>query len=221
MENTTEIKSYEVKSYVDKRIAYSYYTKELIKSFSNENYIQWFDRYKDRGIITEIYDSSNNRKKLVGIKSSSLESTIDFIKEKVFKEPRKRIIKEGTPNPLMATYKKWTVQEDDTIMSLNPTLSHSAASVEEIAMTLVHRTEGAINERIKILRSKRDMNNIERLHEGHTEWTVDQENLLLKLISKEKYPLSYKVTSRLQEQYFTDKGYHNIRSKIRHLMGRP
>lgn len=211
---------YEINSYVDKKISYDMHNNDLIEAFNDSGYNAWFDRFKDKSITIEISEVNYGvKKRLIKIQSKDIESIIEHIKYKIFKLPKPKTIK--IPGCTNSSNELWTREETDIIISYNPDLTHKSEYLEELSLYLPNRTVGAISERVKILRSQANENiDPEELHKANSIWTTEEENRLLELIKDEKHPLSYKLTSKLTKA-FPDKSYHNIRSKIRQLLGRP
>ena len=211
---------YEIKSYVDKKINYDMHSNDLTEAFQDLNYGIWFNRFKDKGITTEISEVNYGvKKRLIKVQSKDIESIIEHIKYKIFKLPKPKAIK--VPGCSNSSNKLWTREETDIIVSYNPDLTHKLEYLEELSLYLPDRTIGSISERVKILRAQANENiDLEDLHKAKSIFTVEDENRLFELIKDEKYPLSYKLTSKLTKA-FPDKSYHNIRSKIRQLLGRP
>lgn len=207
---------YEVKSYANKNISWSFYSdQESLKEKLNfSQYVDWFEKFKGMGIVTEINEISNgNRDKVFKIKTFDLETLIDQINYKIFKEAKPKILGENV------SYKRWTRIEDNFILTYNPKLSHGQSELEEVAPYLPDRTIGAISERIKIIRHTLKHGDIEELYRTTDPWTTEEESKLLSYVDKEEFKLSYDLTSVLMGE-FPNKSCHNIRSKIRQLTGR-
>jgi hypothetical protein len=116
------------------------------------------------------------------------------------------------------SFKKWSFEEDNIILSNNTALSFSSVIATKLENLLPDRTYGAIHERIKILKAYGKDVNSKTILGTDRKWTMEEENKLLDLLKNSVEPTGYYFCANLQLKHFPNKGFQNLRFKVRSLL---